>query len=259
MDTLKRSMEMLEQCDKIILEGLLMRNKVAVEIMEYKKAHGLQILQTGEEERQARCLERALKGSPYPEGIMEVFGCIRDQCKRIQARRLFDHNIVLIGFMGTGKSTIARRLGAMFAMEVVEMDQVIAQREGMSIPAIFETYGEQYFRDAETGLLIELQSRKDLVISCGGGTPMRERNVAVMKENGRVVLLDARPETIYERVKDDHSRPLIEKNKNIPFIAGLMEERRERYTAAADIIIQTDDKSILQICEGLIRRLAGLE
>ncbi len=168
-----------------------------------------------------------------------------------------DTNIVLIGFMGTGKSTIARHLGAMFAMDVIEMDQVIAQREGMSIPDIFEIHGEQYFRDAETDLLIEMQSKKNVVISCGGGTPLRERNVAAMKENGKVVLLDARPETIYERVKDDHSRPLIEKNKNIPFIAGLMEERRGRYTAVADIIIQTDDKSGQQICEELIRQLGS--
>lgn len=92
-----------------------------------------------------------------------------------------DTNIVLIGFMGTGKSTIARHLGVMFAMDVIEMDQVIAQREGMSIPDIFEIHGEQYFRDAETDLLIEMQSKKNVVISCGGGTPLRERNVAAMK------------------------------------------------------------------------------
>ena len=175
----------------------------------------------------------------------------------MQEQKLFDHNIVLIGFMGAGKSTIARHLGAMFSMDVIEMDQVIAQREGMSISDIFETYGEGYFRDAETALLIEMQSRTNVVISCGGGTPLRERNVEEMKKNGKVVLLDAEPETIYERVKDDHNRPLIENNKNIPFIAGLMEERRERYMAAADIVIQTDKKNRQQICRELVRQLVG--
>ena len=188
-----------------------------------------------------------------------MFACIWDNSKRIQARNLFDHNIVLIGFMGAGKSTISKYLSTMFAMEVIEMDQVIAQREGMSISDIFEVHGERYFRDAETDLLIEMQAKRNMVISCGGGTPMRECNVAEMKKNGRVVLLSAKPETIYERVKDSHDRPLIEDNKNVPFISELMEKRREKYTAAADIVIQTDGKNELQICEELIWRLMEMD
>lgn len=257
MDTLERLRETLAQCDEILLNGLLMRNKIAEEIMIYKKTHGLQILQPEQEARQVKWLEGKLKGKGYRREVTDVFGCIRDNSKRIQARDLFDHNIVLIGFMGSGKSTIAKYLGTMFAMDVIEMDQVIARREGMSISAIFETHGEQYFRDAETSLLIELQSKENVVVSCGGGTPLRERNVAEMKKNGKVVLLDARPETIYERVKDNHDRPLIENNKNVPFIAGLMEKRRGKYTAAADIIIQTDKKSRLQICEELVHHLVS--
>ena len=125
----------------------------------------------------------------------------------------------------------------------------------MSISDIFETYGEEYFRDAETNLLIEMQSKKNVVISCGGGVPLRERNVAEMKKNGKVVLLTAKPETILERVKDDHSRPLIENNKNVEFIGELMEKRREKYTAAADIVIVTDGKSTLEICNELVDQL----
>ena len=98
----------------------------------------------------------------------------------------FGCNIVLIGFMGAGKSTIAGTLSEMYGLEVVEMDQLISERENMSIPMIFETRGEEYFRNLETELLIELQDRKNVVISCGGGVPMRERNVAEIKKNGRV-------------------------------------------------------------------------
>ena len=94
----------------------------------------------------------------------------------------FGCNIVLIGFMGAGKSTIAGTLSEMYGLEVVEMDQLISERENMSIPMIFETRGEEYFRNLETELLIELQDRKNVVISCGGGVPMRERNVAEMKK-----------------------------------------------------------------------------
>ena len=143
-------------------------------------------------------------------------------------------SVILIGFMGAGKSTISDYLSTMFAMEVVEMDQLIAEREGMSISDIFETYGEEYFRNMETNLLIEMQSRSNVVVSCGGGVPMRERNVAEMKKNGRVVLLTAKPETILERVKDNHDRPLLENNKNVSFIADLLEKRRAKYEAAAD-------------------------
>ncbi len=116
--------------------------------------------------------------------------------KRIQSRKLFNYNIVLIGFMGAGKSTISEFLKNSFAVEVIEMDQIIAEREGMTISDIFEVYGEQYFRNLETNLLIEMQSKTNVVISCGGGTPMRECNVVEMKKNGRVVLLTAKPETI---------------------------------------------------------------
>lgn len=179
--------------------------------------------------------------------------------KRIQSRNLFNYNIFLIGFMGAGKSTISDYLKNVLAMDVVEMDQCIVERQGMSISDIFETYGEEYFRELETNLLIEMQSRSNVVVSCGGGVPMRERNVAEMKKNGRVVLLTAKPETILERVKDNHDRPLLENNKNVSFIADLLEKRRAKYEAAADIVVETDGKSELEICEELIHRLREAE
>ena len=88
---------------------------------------------------------------------------------------------------------------------------------------------------------------------------MREQNVTEMKKNGRVVLLTASPETIYERVKDSNDRPLLKDNNNVEYIAELMEKRREKYEAAADIVIQTDNKTILQICEELITKLMELD
>ena len=259
MNQLEILRESLGQCDEIILDALIMRNRIVEDIMAYKEANGLQILQPEQEAKQKEWLEKRMEGRRHKDEVSDVFECIRTNSKRIQARKLFNYNIVLIGFMGAGKSTISDFLKNVFAMDVVEMDQIIAQRQGMSISDIFETYGEQYFRDLETNLLIEMQSRSNVVISCGGGTPMRECNVVEMKKNGRVVLLTAKPETILDRVKNNHDRPLIENNKTVPFITELMEKRRAKYEAAADIIIETDGKNELEICEELVHRLRTID
>ena len=259
MNQLEVFRESLGQCDEILLDALMMRNRIVEDIMAYKEANDIPILQPEQEAKQKEWLERRMADRRHKAEVEDVFGSITQNSKRIQARKLFNYNIVLIGFMGAGKSTISEFLKTAFAMDVIEMDQIIAEREGMTISDIFEVYGEQYFRDLETNLLIEMQSRTNVVISCGGGTPMRECNVVEMKKNGRVVLLTAKPETILDRVKDSHDRPLIENNKTVPFIAELMEKRREKYEAAADIVIETDGKDELQICEELIHRLRQMD
>lgn len=259
MNDLELYREQLALCDDKIIDALVERNSIIEKIMAYKEEYGMSIIQPKQEEKQERQLEIKLDGNKYSEEIEDVFRRIRRNSKRIQARKLFDYNIVLIGFMGAGKSTISDYLSTVFDMEIVEMDQLIADREEMSIPDIFATYGEEYFRNLETDLLIEMQDKKNVVISCGGGVPMRERNVVEMKKNGRVVLLTAKPETILYRVKDNHDRPLLEGNKNVDYIAELMEKRREKYEAAADIVIETDGKDKLEICEELVHRLRALD
>ena len=156
MNQLEILRESLGQCDEIILDALIMRNRIVEDIMAYKEANELQILQPEQEAKQKEWLEKRMEGRRHKDEVSDVFECIRTNSKRIQARKLFNYNIVLIGFMGAGKSTISDFLKNVFAMDVVEMDQIIAQRQGMSISDIFETYGEQYFRDLETNLLIEM-------------------------------------------------------------------------------------------------------
>ena len=168
-------------------------------------------------------------------------------------------NIFLIGFMGCGKSTVASKLQKRYGMEVVEMDQLLSERQGMSIPDIFETYGETYFRDLESALVAEIRKMENQVVSCGGGVVLREQNVAKMKENGQIVLLTANPETILERVKDDENRPVLKGKKTVEGITELMEARREKYEAAADIVIHTDKKPVSEICEELKQKLEERE
>lgn len=156
--------------------------------------------------------------------------------------------IYLIGFMGTGKSTIARCLCSKYGMEIVEMDETIEEQQGMPITEIFATRGEAYFRSLETALLAEC-GKGDVVVSCGGGVAMREENVAIMRKHGKVVLLSASPAEIFERVCYSTNRPLLNKNMSEEYIAELLEKRRPFYEAAADVTVVTDGKTPEEIAE----------
>ncbi len=162
----------------------------------------------------------------------------------------------LVGFMGTGKSTVAERLHEITGMEVIEMDEEIVHRTGRSISQIFDEDGEEYFRSLETTLLSSISQRKKVaaIISCGGGAVLRPENVELMKSCGRTILLTAKPETIYARVSNDNGRPNLKNRKSVEDIRELMNERRLKYEAAADIIIETDNKTIDDICHEIIAR-----
>lgn len=164
-------------------------------------------------------------------------------------------NIFLIGFMGVGKSTVAEKLCERLGATQIEMDQVIVEQQDMAISDIFDEYGEKYFRKLETDLLLELKEKDNLVISCGGGVVLKEENVDIMKECGRIVLLKADPETIYERVKDSTHRPLLNGNMSLHYIEELMEEREEAYEEAADIKVTTDNRSVDSIVDSICRKL----
>lgn len=254
MDQLTKLREQLEMCDRVVLDALKMRYQIVENITVFKQEHGLDIVHLEEDERKKHFAEEVLKDDKYEETILDVYEYIRNRSKKIQSMNLFDHNIFLIGFMGVGKSTISAALQEVFAMEVVEMDQIIAKRNGMSISEIFDTYGEAYFRNEETNLLVDIQSKKNVIVSCGGGVPMREVNVEAMRKSGKIILLKAKPETILDRVKESHDRPLLENNKTVEYIAELMEQRRPKYEAAADIVIETDGKSAYEICEEIIKK-----
>lgn len=179
--------------------------------------------------------------------------------RRIQVKNLLDYNIFLIGFMGVGKSTVAGELSSQLEMDLVEMDQMIVENSGMAISEIFDKFGEAYFRDIESNMLIDFQKRKQTIVSCGGGVVMRDENSEHMKKNGRIVLLTAKPETIYERVKDSDERPILNNNMSVEYINELMEKRRERYEAVADVTVATDGKDVVQICEEILSKLIALD
>lgn len=161
-------------------------------------------------------------------------------------------HIFLIGFMGCGKSTNAACLAEMTGARQVEMDQMIVENVGMAIADIFKEKGEAYFRELETELIKSFAGVKPAVISCGGGAVLKEENVRLMKECGKIVLLTAEPETIYERVKDSTERPVLNGNMNVGYIEELMEKRRPKYEEAADVTVATDGKTSEEICEEIL-------
>ena len=134
-------------------------------------------------------------------------------------------NLYLIGFMGAGKSSVSRAMAELSGLCEIDTDEEIVRREDRSIPEIFEQEGEIYFRETETALLRELAKKQGLIVSCGGGTILKEENRRLMKESGEVIFLSAKPETIYERVKNGKNRPLLNGHMNVEYIAELLAKR----------------------------------
>lgn len=255
MDKLEKLRNDLFMCDEVIIDMLRMRCQIVQELINYKQENGIPTVQPQEEDRKKKRFNEKLADYEYRKSIMGVYDNILYHSKRIQSHELFGLNIFLIGFMGVGKSTISAALKETFAMDVVEMDEIIAKRNGMSISEIFEFHGEEYFRNEETNLLKECQNKKNQIISCGGGVAMRQVNVDEMRKSGKIVLLTASPDTILERVSSSHDRPLLENNKTIEHITSLMEAREPAYQNAADIVINTDGKSAYEICEEIIAKI----
>lgn len=165
-------------------------------------------------------------------------------------RELSDH-IFLIGFMGTGKSTVAKRLAEFYQVPRRDVDEEIVRKSKMPIVDIFQTQGEAHFRMVEREVLKEL-SKDGMpygIISCGGGLALDDRNQKWMKERGTVILLLASPSTIYRRLKDDKSRPLLKDHMDQNYIEQLMKEREGRYHQAADLIIHTDHKNVKDLID----------
>lgn len=152
-------------------------------------------------------------------------------------------NIILIGFMGCGKSSVGIKLSYRLRRPMIDTDKLIEKDEGRTISEIFETDGEDYFRNLETECIKRLTGTvNNHIISVGGGLPIREENHALLKKLGTVVYLRAKVETIYERVKHDTTRPLLQGDSPQQKIRTLMEKRAPIYEKAADVIIDVDGK-----------------
>ena len=161
-------------------------------------------------------------------------------------------NIVLVGFMGSGKSSIGRQLAKRLGFQFLDTDQLIVQRTGKEISQIFAEKGEPAFRELETATLISVSHLNRCVIATGGGAVMREANRAIMREIGFVVRLTASEDVIFERVSRNNKRPLLQTRDPRGTLRTLLESRREFYDAAAQFTLDTTHMAHGQAVEAVV-------
>ena len=164
-------------------------------------------------------------------------------------------NIALIGFMGTGKTAVGQLLAKKLDREFIELDPLIEQRAGKSIPDIFQQDGEIAFRELEIGVTKEVAQMKNVVIACGGGLVLNKINIDRLTESSGIVYLIASPGVILERVSNEAGqRPLLEVANPIQTIRELLRFRKPFYERAADITINTSKLDIDAAAEQIIEK-----
>ncbi|MGE7665724.1 shikimate kinase [Ureibacillus composti] len=166
--------------------------------------------------------------------------------------------IYLVGFMGCGKSAIGRRLSYFLKMPYYDMDHEIVRLQGMSIPEIFEKFGEPYFRQLETEFLRNFRNEA-CIIATGGGVAMNEENRRIMRRTGLVFFLDATFDDIYTRIKNDKNRPIVQSSTRED-LEQLFNNRRKFYRISGHIKVLTEGRTIRQIVEYIgfqVNRLKG--
>lgn len=168
-------------------------------------------------------------------------------------------NIILVGFMGCGKSTIGKRLANAKGYKFIDMDKEIEKKEGMKISDIFEKLGENEFRKMETVLCEELSYAEGCVIATGGGVIKNKRNMQLLKKNGIVLYIKASAEHIYRNLKNDNTRPLLECDNKLKRIKELLKERTPLYESRNDIAVNISGKNTSQALQLIIDALEGVE
>lgn len=167
-----------------------------------------------------------------------------------------EKNIILVGFMGTGKSTVAAELVRRGSYHLIDLDAEIEQKTGMKIREIFQQQGESAFRDLESLALSELRGQEELVVATGGGILGRPENRELIRSIGRVVYLRTTFTTLQKRLRHSGDRPLVKDQPDWNALETLLLGRIPFYEAAADLIVDTNDKKPDEIATEILFRLA---
>src|SRR3989344_8350096 len=164
-------------------------------------------------------------------------------------------NIALIGFRGTGKSTIGKKLAKRLSMEFVDLDKQISKRASMSVSEIFAKKGEAKFRELESKIVEEFCAKDNFCIACGGGVILDTQNVENLKGSAKIVLLQSDAKTIYKRIKNDQNRPALTQKGKFEEIVELLEKRKSLYENAADIKLDTSTDTAEETVQKIIDEL----
>ena len=169
-------------------------------------------------------------------------------------------SIALIGFMGTGKTVVGKAVAEKLGKDFVELDVLIEQKAGKSIPEIFQQEGEVAFRELEIEVAKEVSENKNQIIACGGGVVLNKINIDRLKKDSVIVYLTASPRVILKRVSDDGGeRPLLQVTNPALTIQELLRFRKPFYEQAADIRIDTSRLDIGAVAEQIINRIKQVE
>ncbi|MDW7670629.1 MAG: shikimate kinase [Bacillota bacterium] len=250
----------VDQCDRQLAAVLEKRLEIILEIMQEKKEQGLPIFNKDREEKVVHKIGHYVTNPDLKEEVRFIQQHVLQSCRRIQSKRLFPYHITLVGFMGCGKTSVAIELGKMLAMEQIDVDDVIVSRMKMPISEIFALYGEQVFRQLESNIVEELSKSENVIIFAnGGGVVLNERNVENIKRTGVIIWLKATPEEIYDRIKDDTSRPVLKDNMSVEKIGKLLTGRLPLYEKAADLTVSTDGKTVEEIALEVVDQLMRMD
>ncbi|MCA9407066.1 MAG: shikimate kinase [Candidatus Omnitrophica bacterium] len=165
-----------------------------------------------------------------------------------------ERNIVLIGFMGSGKSSVARLLGQQLKREVISSDEWIVDQEQCPIAEIFRNKGEAYFRQLEKKAIAAIAQKQGIIIDCGGGVVLQQENIDILKKNGLLIYLAATVEFLYSQIQANKDRPLLNVADPLTQMKQLLEQRESQYEQA-DIKIDSTDKSIDWIAQEIVKRI----
>lgn len=258
MEQLADIRKIINDCDDTIITKLIERFEAIKEVAAIKKAEGLPLFDRKREEDIIRNILE--KNEEYAEEIADIYRQIMKSSRKKQAKGLLPKKIFLIGYMGSGKSTVGLVLANLTGFNINDIDKKIEAKTNLKIHKIFEKAGENYFRDLETKALKDINEEDYEIISCGGGIILRDQNIKLLKEKGKVVFLNGNIRTLLDRIKYDKNRPVLTAMFNNDDVLDKYEafelelnKRMEAYLKAADVIIDIEDKSPEEIAEEILK------
>jgi shikimate kinase len=170
-------------------------------------------------------------------------------------RKYTSGNLILVGMMGSGKTTMGRTLAKHLGKAFVDSDEEVQKRTGVSIPHIFDIEGETGFRQRESTVIHDLVKRDSMVLATGGGAVLAEQNRAILQQNGIVIYLKAGVHDLWQRTRHDRNRPLLQTDDPHTRLKELLQQRDPLYQQVADIVVQSGRQSAHSLMLHLVEEI----